>query len=112
MCLLGRVQNDQQYYQLELKKDASGNKKWWLWKNNYGAWSEIASGPFDYSAGNYYLLRLDLSGSTLTASVSVDYGNFFQVLGSGSDNTYSTGKIGLRSWGSGGRFDAIKVTSR
>ncbi|HEY5583152.1 MAG TPA: glycoside hydrolase [Ruminiclostridium sp.] len=111
VCLLGRVQDNSHYYQLEFKKDASGVKKWWIWKNDGGAWTLVSSGNYAYVANTYYLMRLDMNGSTLTASVSTDYGSSFSTLGSGQDTRYTSGKIGVRSWGSGGAFDAIKVVS-
>ncbi|MFC5531448.1 glycoside hydrolase family 30 protein [Cohnella yongneupensis] len=109
VCLLGRVQDNSHYYQLEFKKDTSGNRKWWIWKNNGGSWTQIASGYYPYEANTYYLTRLDMNGSRLTASISTDFGNSFVTLGSGQDTQYTSGKIGVRSWGSGGSFDAIRV---
>ena len=112
VCLLGRVQNNGQFYQLELKKDGAGNKKWWIWKNNYGTWTQIAAGNYSFVANTYYLMRLDLNANTLTASVSTNWGASFQTLGSGTDTSYPSGNVGFRSWGSGGRFDVITVVSR
>lgn len=112
VCLLGRVQDGSHYYQVELKKDGSGNKKWWIWKNDGGTWTEIASGAYTYNANTYYYLRLRMVGSTIEAFVSADYGTTWSRLGGGSDSRYGSGKIGLRSWGSGGRFDVIQVVSQ
>ncbi len=112
ICLLGRVQDTSHYYQLELKKDESGNKKWCIWKNNGGSWNEIASGAYSYSANTYYYMRLSMVGSSIQAYVSTDWGSTWNLLGGGTDTQYTSGKIGLRSWGSGGRFDVIKVVSQ
>ncbi|MBJ6362862.1 glycoside hydrolase [Paenibacillus sp. GCM10012307] len=107
--LLGRVQDNSHYYQLELKKDSSGMRKWWIWKNNGGSWTQIASGYYPYEADKYYLIKLDMNGSNLTASISTNFGSTFTTLGYGQDSQYSSGKIGVRSWGTGGAFDAIRV---
>lgn len=107
MCLLGRVQDGNHFYQLELK---DGNH-WEIWKNNGGSWNNVARGSFNWSANSYYLLKLDLNGNTLTASYSTDYGNSWNNLGSGNDSTWSSGKIGVRLSGTTGRFDQVKVIS-
>ncbi|MGN9812858.1 hypothetical protein ACTMSW_26335 [Micromonospora sp. BQ11] len=110
-ALLGRVQDNSHFYQLELKKDAAGTKKWWIWKNDGGTWTVIASGPFAFTAGSYYLLRLDMSGSTLSASVSTTFGSSFQSLGSGTDSAYTSGAIGVRAVGHPASFDDLRVSS-
>ncbi|WP_227013503.1 glycoside hydrolase family 30 protein [Paenibacillus psychroresistens] len=109
VALLGRVQDNSHYYQLELKRDTAGKRKWWIWRNNGGSWMQIASGYYPYASNTYYLTRLDMNGSKLSASISTDFGNSFVTLGSGQDTLYSSGKIGVRSWGTGGSFDAIKA---
>jgi len=50
-------------------------------------------------------------GSTLTAAVSTD-GTAFTDLGSGSDTAYTSGRIGLRSWGTKATFDDVRVVDR
>jgi hypothetical protein len=115
ISLLGRVQNASQYYQLELKKDpATGMKKWWIFKNDRGVWTHIASGNYPFVANAFYFLRLDMRGSLLTAFVALESGSghSFRLLGSGTDTSFATGKIGVRSWGSTARFGEIRVTSR
>lgn len=108
ICLLGRVQDSTHFYQLELKQ-ANG---WYLFqRNGSSTWNAIASGSFNFASNTYYLLRLDMNGSTLTASYSTDYGSTWNTLGSGNDSTYSSGGIGVRVWGTAGRFDQIKVIS-
>ncbi len=113
ISLLGRVQSPSQLYALQLRKDPNtGVKKWWIWKNNGGNWTALASGNYNYAANTYYLMRLDMQGSNLTASISTDFGNTFQTLGGASDSSYATGMIGVESFGSGGdSFDQIKVTA-
>jgi hypothetical protein len=112
--ILGRVQNASQYYQLELRKDpTTGVKKWWISKRDKGVWTHIASGNYNFIANAFYFLRLDMRGSLLTAAVAADAGTYhtFTILGSGTDTSFTAGKIGVRSWGSTARFDEIKVTS-
>ncbi|BCL83713.1 FN3 and CBM6-CBM35-CBM36_like domain-containing protein [Ktedonobacteria bacterium brp13] len=105
ICILGRVQDGSHFYQAELK---SGNT-WDIWKNDGGSWSQIASGTFNWSANTYYLVRFNMNGSTLTMSYSTDNGNTWATLGSGTDGTWSSGKVGVRVWGTTGRFDQMKV---
>ena len=107
ICLLGRVQDGNHFYQAELKT----NNSWDIWKNNGGSWSQIASGTLNWSGNVYYLIRFDLNGSTLTMSYSTDNGSSWNTLGSGNDSTWSSGQIGLRVWGTTGRFDQVKVIS-
>ena len=110
-AILGRVQDATHFYQLELKKDAGGAKKWWIWKNDGGTWTTVASGAFTFAAGSYYLLRLDLNGTALSASVSTNYGSSFQPLGSGNDSRYSSGGVGLRAVGHPASFDEVRVSA-
>jgi hypothetical protein len=109
-ALLGRVQDSTHYYQLELKKDSSGTKKWWIWKRDGSTWTNLASGNYSFSPGTYYLLRLDLDGSRLTASVSANYGAGYQPLGSATDTAYGAGKVGVRSFSSPAGFDEVRVS--
>jgi hypothetical protein len=108
ISLLGRVQDGSHFYQAEL---TNNGRSWYIWKNNGGTWKMIARGSFDWSASSYYLLKFDLNGSILTLSVSTNQGSIWQVLGSGLDTTWPSGKIGLRIWGAIGRFDQIEVIS-
>ena len=109
VTILGRVQDATHFYQAELRQDGSGNKSWMIWKNSGGSWSYINSGYFNYTARNYYLLRLSMVGSSIGVSVSTDWGTSFQPLGSGSDTEFGAGKVGLRSWGSPASFDNVEV---
>jgi len=109
VTILGRVQDATHFYQAELRRDGSGNKTWMLSKNSGGRWSYISSGYFDYAARNYYLLRLSMVGSSISVSISTDWGASFQQLGTGSDTEFGAGKVGLRSWGSPASFDYVEV---
>jgi hypothetical protein len=110
-ALLARVQDANRFYQLELKNDG-GTRRWAIWKNDNGSWSEITKGDFGWNAGDYYLLRFTVQGSTLTASISTNNGQSWQTLGSGSDSTFGSGRVGVRSTGSSARFDQVRVTTR
>ncbi len=112
VAILGRVQDATHFYQAELRHDESGNKMWFLWKNSGGTWTYLNSGFFTYNAGEYYLLRLSFTGSSIDAFVSTDWGTTFQWLGRGTDTEFAAGKIGVRSWGSPASFDNVEVWSR
>jgi hypothetical protein len=114
VAILGRVQNDSQHYQLSLKRDQhTGARKWWLSKTDGEAVTHIASGDYDFIAGAFYYLRLEMHGSQLTASVAAEMGtgHTFMVLGSGTDTRFAMGKIGVQAWGSAAKFDEIRVIS-
>lgn len=110
--VLGRVRDATHWYQFQLKKDGNGQKRWWIQKRNGSAWTTIASGPYDYVANRYYHLRLTMVGSTLTGAISTSTNGTFTTVGSGTDTSYATGRIGLRSWGTATTFDVVKVTGR
>jgi len=110
--VLGRVRDDTHYYQFQLKKDGSGQKRWWIQKRNGSTWTTVASGPYNYVANRYYHLRLTMVGSTLTGAISTSTAGPFTTVGSGTDASYATGRIGLRSWGTATTFDVVKVTQQ
>ena len=109
VTILGRVQDATHFYQAELRQDGSGNKSWMIWKNSGGRWSVHKLRDLNYAAGDYYLLRLSMVGSSLGVSISTDWGTSFQPLGTGSDTEFGAGKVGVRSWGSPARFDSVEV---
>ena len=111
VAVLGRVQDGTHFYQAELRRDTVGNKTWTLWKNSGGRWTYLSSGYVNYTAGNYYLMRLSMVGASITVSVSTDWGASFQPLGGSSDTEFLSGRIGLRSWGSSASFDGVEVWS-
>lgn len=108
VVLLARASDSSHFYQFELKYGS----QWAIWKNNGGTWSEIASGPFTWSANTYYLLRFEARGSQLTGSYSTDHGGSWTPLGGGSDSSYTAGRAGVRTWGMTGRFDQVRVIAR
>ncbi|HYP12959.1 MAG TPA: ThuA domain-containing protein [Bryobacteraceae bacterium] len=111
VAIVARAQDGTHYYQLELRRDASGDGRWYISKINGTVTTELASGPYSFAA-QYYLLRLEVVGSVFTASISKDWGRTFQSLGTANDSSYSTGRVGVRSWGTPARFDDIRVSAR
>jgi len=105
ICLLGRVQDTTHYYQLEIKENSAGQVNWWIWKENGGIWTNLGSGPLSYTAGSWVYLSFTLNGSQLTAQMSpASNPSNITTLGSTVDSTWSAGRVGLRAWGSAGRF--------
>lgn len=109
--LIGRAQDSSHYYQLSLKRDALGNRKWWLLKNDGGAVTVLASGNQYFQSGYYYLLRLRMYKQHLEASISYDRGVTFNALGFAEDTQYRSGKIGLLSTNTKAAFDNISVNT-
>lgn len=108
-AILGRFQDATHYYDAEMHQNGNGTDQVQIWKNNGNTWTLVAAGNYTYAANTYYLLKLDLNGSTLTASVSANHGSSFQTVTTGSDTTFTAGKIGLRAWGTPANFDAVQV---
>src|SRR4029079_15825496 len=109
--IIGRAQDATHYYQLSLKRDASGNKKWWLLKNDGGTVTVLASGIQYFQSGYYYLLRLRMYKQHLEASISFDKGLSFDSLGFAEDTQYRNGRIGLITSNTKGVFDNVAVNT-
>lgn len=109
--IIGRAQDATHYYQLSLKRDAAGNKKWWLSKNDGGVVTVLASGIQYFQSGYYYLLRLRMYKQHLEASISFDKGVTFDALGFAEDTQFRTGRIGLTTSNTKGVFDNIAVNT-
>jgi len=109
--IIGRAQDASHYYQLSLKRDASGNKKWWLVKNDGGVVTVLASGIQYFQSGYYYLLRLRMYKKHLEASISFDRGLSFESLGFAEDTQYRSGRIGLMTSNTKGVFDNVAVNT-
>jgi hypothetical protein len=106
--LMGRVVDSTHFYQLEVKRNQAGNPAWFLIKRDGNNFVELASGPLAYSAGTWLRLRLTMSGNTLRAETSADGWNY-TVVGSATDNSYTAGRIGVRSWMSTAHFNDLIV---
>ena len=109
--IIGRAQDASHYYQLSLKRDASGNKKWWLSKNDGGVVTVLASGIQYFQSGYYYLLRLRMYKQHLEASISFDKGQSFEALGFAEDTRFRSGGIGLMTSNTKGVFDNVAVNT-
>ena len=109
LAVLGRVKDSSHYYEFELTCDEFG-MEWNIVLHNGSSVVYIASGGYNWMANTRYTLRLDMNDSLLTASLSIDGGKTYKLLGSGTDTTYTSGKIGLRTFGTG-KFDNVKASS-
>lgn len=83
--LMGRYLDANNHYSIILKN----NSEWWLGVKSAGQWSTIANGTFNYNPTNWYTLTLSLVGDHITGSING------HVVGSGSDSTFSAGRIGF-----------------
>jgi len=111
VSMLARVQDASHFYEFELRPDSRTNvPSWWIWKYNGGAWSFLAGGSLPTNAAPIASLRFDVSGSQLSAYVEYAGASTWTSLGSGTDASYPTGKIGLRNQGSAASFAAVSVT--
>jgi len=95
--VVARAQDGQHFYELELATEASG-PQWAIWKDDNNNWSRLTGGPLNVAAGKDYWLQFTVVGSKLAAGFSTD-GTSFAQLGSTDDPRFTTGKIGLRTWG-------------
>lgn len=98
-CIIGRFQDASNFYQLEVNEagDELG-----MWKNVGGSWIQIGSYGTTVNANTWYLLKLEMTGSTIKG-----YLNDVERI-SVTDTTFSSGKIALRS-GNDSRFDDVLV---
>lgn len=100
-CVIGRVQDTNNFYQLEVHEP---NDELGLWKNVNGSWSQIASYSTAIDMNTWYLLKLQMEGSTIKGFL--DGVERISIV----DTTFSAGKIALRS-GNDSRFDDVRVFS-
>jgi hypothetical protein len=112
VALLGRVQDEENYYQLELKRQpGTGQPYWWLWvKTRDASYRLLHQGPLDYAAGVPAMIRLEMNGYVLAAQQSENGKDFFP-LGRRQDRTFTSGKIGLRAWGTVAKFTDVKAVA-
>ncbi len=107
--IIGRAQDASHYYQLSLKSDELGARKWWLLKNDGGTVTVLASGIQYFQSGYYYVLRLRMYKQHIEASISTDKGLTFNTLGFAEDTQYPNGRIGLITRNTKGVFDNVAV---
>jgi hypothetical protein len=103
--VVARASNLTNYYMLTITTD-SGTTTWAIYKVVSDAATALTSGTFSGSWPTY--LKLDVNGSTLTASYS-STDTTYTTLGSATDSTFSSGKVGVRTYGTNANFDTVKV---
>jgi hypothetical protein len=109
--IIGRAQDASHYYRLSFKRDAAGNKKWWLSRIDGTVVTELASGIQSFQSVYYYLLKLTFYKQHIQASISWDRGLTFDTLGFAEDTRYRRGKIGLMTSNTKGTFDNVVVNT-
>ena len=103
--ILGRWSNATNYYELAL---GNGANKWTLRKVVGGTATTLGTGTFNFSVNSWYMLKLSMIGSTITASASTD-GTSFNTLTTVTDTALTSGKIGVRGGNIAAAFDDILV---
>jgi hypothetical protein len=106
IALLARAQDGTHYYEAELKKNGSGNQLWTISKNDGGVWTLLACGSYAWPVGSYTNIRLSVQGNSLTMGVWQPGGTWL-TLGTGHDNQFVSGRLGVRTWGLTGSFDIV-----
>lgn len=108
--VVARAQDASHFYELELATEESGTR-WAIYKNNNNSWSQLTGGPLAVVEGQNYWLRFTVVGSTLSGAISTD-GTNYTNLGSTTDSTFASGKVGLRTWGGAtAAFSDVDVVS-
>ncbi len=103
--IMGRIVDENHFYQLELKNE-NGGLIWAIWRCDGWDWLELANGPIDIQ-GETATLRLDMQGDRLSAFIRSDKG--WTPLGACTDSAYAEGKIGLRTHNTAGQFTGVSV---
>jgi len=98
-AVVARAQSNTSYYYLALR---SSNRVE-LRKVVGGSSTTLAAASVTVTAGTWYTLRLEVAGSTLRGFV-----NGTQLV-SGTDSTYTTGRIGLATYNTSASFDDVLV---
>jgi hypothetical protein len=109
--IIGRAQDASHYYRLSLKRDAAGNKMWWLSKIDGSVTTVLASGIQYFQSGYYYRLRLTFYKQHIEAAISLNGSSTFDTLGFAEDTRYTHGKIGLMTTNTKGVFDNVAVNT-
>lgn len=112
IALVARAQDATHYYQAEFKRTTVGYE-WSVSKNNGGTWTVLANGLYAWpsGAGKYMNIRFSVQGSALTMGVWQP-GGTWQTLGTGRDAQFTTGRLGVRTWGGlTGSFDIVHASA-
>jgi hypothetical protein len=106
--LIGRAQDRNHFYMLQLKQYRKTHG-WFLHRRDGDHWVDIAFGNYPWVANRQYHIKLDMQGSQFTALISTDGGTSWTTLGSVTDSTYSSGRIGVRAWDTTVYVDDVQV---
>ncbi|GHJ43638.1 silent information regulator protein Sir2 [Catellatospora sp. TT07R-123] len=100
VALLARVQSATSYYYVALRSNNTVELK----KLVGGSSTTLATGSATFTTGTWYTLSLEVSGSTLRASV-----NGATPL-TATDTQFASGQVGVATYYAGARFDDVAVT--
>jgi len=100
-AVMARAQSADSYYYLAVRSSNTVQLK----KLVGGTSTTLASGSLTVSAGTWYTLRIEVSGTTLRGYVN---GN---LVGTASDSQFSSGQAGLATFNASAAFDDVQVES-
>jgi hypothetical protein len=107
IAVLARAQDNDNFYQLEINTNNGNHWELHCCKDN--KFVSLASGKYAWSGGKWYTLRLRVLGNQMDAFVSEDAGKTWTSLGGVTDNTWTQGKVGLKTWDTAARFAHFRV---
>ncbi|QGQ94441.1 hypothetical protein EHS13_05740 [Paenibacillus psychroresistens] len=99
-AIVGRLFANDQFYQFEIT-----GTHWFIYKNDRAQWTQLAGGSYNSDTSTFYNLKMEFNSSNITAFI-----NDIEV-GTATDSTFSTGKIGLRQYSSTAKYDNVSVQS-
>jgi fibronectin type 3 domain-containing protein len=110
--LVGRGDSDHYYFELVLGRDPQGEKSWAIRQRLSHRWVTLATGPFEYTLGTSYVMRLTFQGLAIHGSISRDGGRSFDKMGAAqaAENSWQLGRFGVVTYGGAVRFDDVGVT--
>ena len=110
IAIIGRAVDNNHFYMLQLKQYRRTHG-WFIHRRDGagGGWVDLAFGDYPWVANQQYRLKLDMQGSSITASISADGGATYTTLGSVNDSTYTHGRIGVRTWDTTAYVDDVRV---
>lgn len=100
--IVGRVVSNTQFYQLHISPSG-----WAIFKNSNNSWTSLASGTGTFSANQFYSLKLEFIGNQIKAFID---GTEVASVEDTSSTSFSSGKIGLRTYQSSANFDDVVVS--
>lgn len=110
--LLGRVQPDGKFYEMEVRPEVGGTGRlwWYIWNFDGGKWNLVAGKALAAPPGPTFALRFDLRGSQLSAYMGSSVATL-APLGGGTDASYASGAVGVRNFGGlTAAFGPVRVT--